>query len=150
MVTIEIPTEDHIKYLVEHISKDDEREVLGLGLTVDWALRHSIETAEEVYCILWNGIPVTILGVGQAHPFDEYYTPWLLATDELPRHPVKVMRYSWAFLKKWLTKYGKLQNHVDFRHERARAWLEVLGAQFELEPEHGPYKRPYFKFTLGE
>lgn len=150
MVTIETPTEEHIKFLVANISKDDEREVLGLGVTVDWAVRHSLEVAKEAYCILWNGQPVTILGVGQLDPFQEEHSPWLLATDELPQHPVKVMRYSFIFLKRWLSRYGKLMNHVDARHTRAIEWLSALGAKLELEQEHGPYRRPYYKFTFGE
>ena len=149
MVQIEQVTPLHIEYLIQNISDDDRREVLGLGLTVDWALKHSVETAVESACVSWNGIPVAILGIGQATPFEEEFTPWLLATDELPKHPVKVMRYSHAILRRWISRYGELMNHVDARHTRAIEWLSALGATLELEPSFGPYGRPYYKFTFG-
>lgn len=149
MVQIEQTTQEHIDYLVQHICEDDKREVLGLGYTVEWAIKHSVDTALESACILWNGIPVLILGVGQSQPFDEEYCPWLLATDELPKHPVKVMKYSFLILNRWLSKYGKLSNYVDARHHRAVEWLAVLGAEMELQESYGPYARPYYKFTFG-
>ena len=149
MVQIEPITPAHIEYLSQNICEDDRREVLGLGFTVNWALKHSIETALESACILWNGIPVVILGVGQVNPFDEEYTPWLLATDELPKHPVKVMKYTYLILRRWISRYGKLSNYVDSRHTRAVEWLQALGAEMELHESHGPYGRPYYKFTFG-
>ena len=59
------------------------------------------------------------------------------------------MKYSFKVLKAWLDTYGTLVNYVDQRHTRAYAWLQALGATFELVPDHGPYKRPYYKFTFG-
>jgi hypothetical protein len=150
MVQIEEVSETNFQYLVDNICEDDRREVLGLGHSVEWGLRHSIDTSIETACITWNGIPVLILGVGQMNPLDDEYNPWLIATDELPKHPVKVMKYSFKILKAWLDKYGKLVNYVDSRHERAVQWLQLLGATLEPAPDHGPYRRLYYKFTFGE
>jgi hypothetical protein len=63
-------------------------------------------------------------------------------------YPRLVMKYSRELITRWLTKYGPLTNFVDSRHIRAIAWLRHLGAEFDLLPEFGPYKKPFYKFSI--
>lgn len=142
------PTEQDILDMIEGISLEDERELLAQGVEVEWAIRNSIKTASECVAALADGKLLCITGVSSENLTGDIY-PWLLGTDEMQKHPRAVLKYSRMLLQRWQARHPYMTNWVDARHHRAISWLTHLGATLEFIPQHGLYRRPFYKFSFG-
>lgn len=151
MVQVEtrVPIEADIVNLVRNLSKEDRDELLIQGVEPEWAIRHSIEISEECIAIFGDGTLACITGVNVAEGLSPEASPWLLGTDFMQRYPRQVLSISKVLLNRWKARYPFMFNFVDARHKRAIMWLRHLGASAELIPEHGPYKKPFYRFTFG-
>ena len=72
----------------------------------------------------------------------------MLATDELQRHPLTLMRMSHAWVADIRRRYASLLNFVHAENEVSVAWLRRLG--FEVGPAvpHGPSGALFHPFTM--
>lgn len=143
-------TEQDIEELLADMLPADRAEVLALGHDLEWAVRNSVTTSLECVAIRKNGRLASLTGLGQPLALDEAAQPWLLSTNLILRHPRDVLRLSHLIFERWRSEHPYMVNYVDVRHERAIRWLGWLGADFEYIEEHGPYKRPFYRFSFGE
>lgn len=148
-VSSRAPTEADILELLANLAKEDRDELLIQGVEPEWAIRHSIKISEECVAIFGDGTLACITGVNVAEGLSPEASPWLLGTEFMQRYPRHVLRYSKMLLSRWQARYPFMFNFVDIRHKRAIMWLEHLGANKELVPDHGPYKKPFYRFTFG-
>jgi hypothetical protein len=75
--------------------------------------------------------PAVIFGIGPSLE-KGLGVPWLLATEEIERHPVTFYRASRRLFKEVSAGYERLVNWVDARNVLSLRWLEWLG--FRMEP----------------
>lgn len=144
-----LPTEEDILYLLANISIEDKRELRAQAVDTEWAIRHSIELADESLAIIANGNCLCILGI-TSMGVSGTALPWLLGTDEMKNYPRQVLIYSRRIISRWKSYYPYMENWVDARHHRAINWLTHLGAKFEYHEHYGIYGRPFYKFSFGE
>jgi len=145
-----VPTEEDILDLIKNISIEDKREILAQGVSVEWGVRHTLETSLEACAFRIEGKLAAMTGLCVNGVLVESVYPWLLGTPEMQKYPRLVLKYSRGILARWHAQYPCLTNYVDARHHRAIQWLTHLGARFEFIPEYGVYKRPFYKFSFGE
>lgn len=142
--------DEDIEELLENMLLADRAEVLALGHDLEWAVRNSVATSIESVAIRKNGRLGSLLGVARPLDLDETVAPWLLSTTFMLDNPKEVLRLSRVIFDRWSRTYPHMVNYVDVRHERAIRWLGWLGADFEYIDQHGPYKRPFYRFSFGE
>lgn len=149
-ISFSLPTEADIEELVANIAPDDAQEILGMGVSPEWGICNSIENSVEVVAIRDpKGRLACIVGLMQSQDLVPVYSPWMIGTVSMQEYPIQVLRLSKKILGRWKAQHPYMENYVDSRHTRAIGWLRHLGAKFELNPEYGPYRRPYYKFTFG-
>ncbi len=131
------------------MAKEDRIELLAQGVTIPWAVDYSIKNSKEAVAIYVNGELACITGlvIDDGLIADSY--PWLLGTDHMQHFPKQVLKYSKLLINRWLEQQPLLVNYIDARYKRAITWLKHIGAELEYLPEHGLYKRPFYKFTFG-
>lgn len=102
------------------------------GLSPAVCVAYSVATSRPGYAVLMDGEPVAVFGAGQRG--DGAGVPWLVATDEMERHPVAFYRASKNFIREMAAMYDYLENWVDVRNVLSVRWLRWAGFVME-EPE---------------
>jgi hypothetical protein len=119
----------------------------GIGVSPAWGVAYSIACCRPGYAAIvdsrrgaggtasGNGVqgsatPAALFGIG---PSLEKGTgvPWLLATEEIERHPVTFYRVSKRLFPKVAAGYDRLVNWVDARNTLSLRWLVWLGLTME-------------------
>lgn len=115
--------------------------------THDSALDALIHGRESGPCFAarYDGKLLCVFGLSYIEP--EVAGPWLLATDELQRHSVTLMRAARLFVKVWSSTYF-LVNQVDSENAHAIRFLRALGFQFCDEPASGKDGHPFLVFFM--
>ena len=142
-------SEQDIQDLLLDLLPEDGQEILAMGLAPEWGVRNSVETSIECVAIRESGRLVALFGVSRTAALADP-RPWLLGTSLLRRHPVTFLVLSRKIIRRWRSMFPYMTNYVDARHCRATKWLEWLGAKLTLQPEFGPFRRPFYLFEFGE
>ena len=142
-------SERDISDLLLDLLPEDRTEILAMGFNLEWGVRNSIETSLECVAIRGGDRLAAIFGVSQPIPLGDPQ-PWLLGTSLMRKHPLVLLRISRKIISRWQRMFPYMTNHVDARHCIAVTWLKWLGATLTLDPEFGPYKRPFYRFEFGE
>lgn len=71
--------------------------------------------------------PVGMFGVGDINVLARVGAPWLLGTEDLPRHAMIFLRNCPYWVGQLLEGYDTLRNSVDDRNKLAVRWLKWLG-----------------------
>jgi hypothetical protein len=114
----------------------------GMNCGVDPALAvgFSIACSAPGWAVELNGSPVAVFGVRPVG--GRKGMPWLLATDEIERHPVHFYRISKGIIQEMRGRYGFLENWVHEENRLSTRWLAWAG--FTIEPPEG--RRPFRRF----
>ncbi len=142
-------SDQDISDLLLDLLPEDRAEILAMGFSVDWGVRNSVETSLECVAIRGDGKLAALVGISQPVPLGDIQ-PWLLVTPVMRQLPLWLLRLSKRIILRWKRMHPYLVNYVDARHCVAITWLSWLGAELTLEPEFGPFKRPFYKFEFGE
>lgn len=135
--------------LVPNMIPEDRTEILALGYDPAWAMENCLHTSVEATTFLAKGQVGCMLGISRVNDLAEDVQPWLISTPLIYDYQKEFVRLSRRIIKEWLVRYPLMVNYVDVRHEKAIRWLRWLGAQFDPPAPHGPYRRPFHKFTFG-
>jgi hypothetical protein len=103
----------------------------GPGISPAWGVAYSIAGSRPGYAALADGKTAVIFGIGPSLE-KGLGVPWLLATEEIERHPVTFYRASKRLFPKVTEGYDRLVNWVDARNTLSLRWLAWLG--FETGP----------------
>jgi hypothetical protein len=141
---------DHILWLAEHMAKADVMEVdAAVGMGPYRALEDSLNRSALAWTGMVDGRPVCMFGVSPIDILCGIGSPWLLGTEEIPRHATTFMRLNRQYIPKMLRLFPRLVNVVDARHERAIRWLKWLGFQFDPAPiAVGVFDLPFYRFWM--
>jgi hypothetical protein len=115
-------TREHIHELARTMRQPNVDEVWSLAhLSPAAALYRSVANTPEPVTGLADDKVLCIFGVGaNGHV-------WLLASNEIPKHPITVMREGRKWLKAQRTKHPRLSNYADASNPVAARWLTLLG-----------------------
>lgn len=94
-----------------------------------------------------DGTPVCMGGVcATAEP--EIGCIWMLATNEIAKHPISFLRRSRELVDQWNREFPILTNVVDERNALHIKWLRWLGFTFiRRHPAFGHERRPFLEFV---
>jgi hypothetical protein len=141
---------DHLPWVAANMSEADRAECEAGGKGPYAALIESFERS----VVSWTGMvgdhrPVCVFGVSPIDILGGIGSPWLLGTDELPRHAKTFLKLNREYIPKMLDIFPHLVNYVDARHVVAIKWLKHLGFRFDREPvPYGPFHMPFLKFEM--
>lgn len=135
-------------YVSQHLREVDRREIAaGSRREPLDAILHSAACSDEGFeARTLAGVPLAVGGVGLISPLRG--SPWMLATDDLQRHPLSMMRLSRAWVADIRRRYAQLFNFVHAENAVSIHWLRRLG--FEILPAvpHGPAGALFHPFTM--
>ena len=114
--------------------------------TPDQAVLCGLEMSPDPMVGLADGRSVCIFGVGQWSVLALQGIPWLLATDELPRHARYFLRASKQYVLGIKESYQRLANYVDARNTEAVRWVAWLGFKLDDPIPFGFDKLPFHRF----
>jgi hypothetical protein len=119
---------EHVEEVASRMAAADRAEVLALaGHSPAQALEHALAASAEAYTGIVDGRAECIFGL--AHLTDQFASPWLLATEDLPKAKFCFLRENKRVLDIWQAQHPVLVNYVDERHTVAIRWLRWLGFQ---------------------
>lgn len=110
----------------------------ALDCSVRWSDDARAGLVDGVVMCLWGVVPLSLIGrVG---------SPWMLASDDLERHPRLFLRRCRDVVAEMQAPYRLLTNHVDARNRLSIRWLRWLG--FEIGPAEpwGFDRLPFHRF----
>ena len=128
-----VPAEpSHVMELLPNLREADRIEgEIATGLTAEEALLTSVRMSYEAIAAYADDRFVMLAGVAPVSITSSLARPWLVGTDELPKHAFKLCKENRRYVRKWLTWFSILENWVDAENTTALKWLKWLG--FELE-----------------
>ena len=139
---------EDVAYIAANMRSADIAEVqAATGREPEEALLDGLVASRCPLTFAPQGIPAAIFGVCQ-DPRNTYIgAPWLLATDEFPKHLRQIATFGPALLCALSWDFDYLQNYVDARNTIHIAWIKRLGFNLtRTVPEFGAEKRPFIHF----
>jgi hypothetical protein len=124
-LTVRPATPADKEYMARHLRPEDDREVrTATGESPEVVLPRF---AGECYVARRapNEDPCVIFGCEPKAPGLAFV--WLLATPEVKRCPLSVLREARYWINHWAEKYGSVGNFVDTRNELHVRWIKYLG-----------------------
>lgn len=112
------------------------------GVTPFEAMALSLRKSARAWTIIADGVPIAMFGVGDVNILAGIGSPWMLGTDELPRHSTIFLRNCAYWVGQLLEGYSVLRNCVDDRNKLSIRWLRWLG--FEVG-DPVPFKGQLFR-----
>ncbi len=144
---LKTPTPEMVEELIENMRECDVNECDAAGmLTPREAVEQSMEMSPEAIAILVDGRCVVLAGIGRWSVLGMRGIPWLLTTDEAPKHTRKLIPLSREFIEDAKKRYQYLENYVDARNTKAIKWMKWLGFKVGPAKAFGPYGLPFHHF----
>jgi hypothetical protein len=131
--------------ITPYLRSADTREIVeGSGISPALAVAFSIAHSSPGYAALLDGEPVVVFS---ASPAGEpgMGVVWLLATQEIERHPIRFYRESKRMFRNVAEKYETLINWVDQRNTLSLRWLKWLGFEIEEPEPWGVLGLPFYR-----
>jgi len=123
---------EEVLWISSRLRPEDQNEVeTATGKPVkDVLLKAFSLSRSECYTLRFNHErePVAIFGVAEQ---DTIGVPWFLATPDVTRGALSILREAPRWLDKWLLRYPSgLVNIVDSRNALHLRWIEAIGCSF--------------------
>lgn len=149
MYIVRQATADDAAALVAGMRKADAEEVwAGWRQTPEEAVRVSLAGSRDPLAGLApDGRLLCLFGVTGSTVLSDTAAPWMLGTDELPKHAMAFLRVSRSWTRLIKEEYSMLENFVDMRNRLAVRWLRWLGFTVEEARPFGPGQLPFHRFT---
>lgn len=138
-----------IDEILPNLRKEDIAELKAAsGQTPGPLLTEALNTSQGLcWVITVDESVVAMCGLTES-PFKGVGIPWAVATPEIEKHSIGMLRASKALLRIFHSHYPKLVNFVDARNKTHIRWLQWLGFEFiRLHEEYGVARIPFWEFT---
>jgi len=111
-------------------------------------LQRGIAESDPCYAVVNDDEkPVALFGVVPDTSDPDVGLIWLLASDELAKHPFFVLRNTRKWVERFQQQYRVLWNHIDARNELNIRWLQWCGFTLLRRVENfGVEQRPFYEF----
>jgi hypothetical protein len=141
-------TEEHAAELVANVRAADAAELwAGWRHTPAEAVAASMRVSRDTLAgIEPGGKLLCLFGVAPATALSDFASPWMIGTEELPRHARAFLRVSRAWTGLIREEYSILLNYVDERNVLAVKWLRWLGFTIREPEPFGPDGLPFHRF----
>lgn len=145
MITYVATTPEHVRYIAAHMREADKQEVwLATGCPPGLVLPRAVGISREVWTAVVDGVPAAIYGYSLT-PTGEGI-PWMLGTDEVPRHQRALVARGREIVRYIDTQCRCQVNLVHAENTRAIRWLKALGYSLEAPVKHGPFEALFIPF----
>lgn len=134
-VSIAPATPAHVGTIAARAREIDREECDISSLSVKHALRYGLQYSDMVFTVKIDGRPEAMFGVRAASMLDGVGKVWLVATDELPKHPRALVTQGRVYRDVFLGQYRVLENIVHANNLAAIRWLKFLGFEIGEERE---------------
>lgn len=136
----------HINTIARRMRVADVAECRAMaGLSARDGLRRSMRRS-TAFTVLIGGRPEAMFGTSDVNVLAGIGSVWMLATDEVDRHPRDLLRLSPEWVGKLFSRYEVLRNVVSVDNDASIRWLKWLGARFTDPIEVGGV--PFVLFEL--
>ena len=145
-------TDEIAEYLIPRLRQADIDEM--------WAAHHlepsmgvwlSLAVSRDTsYAGFVDDEPVCLFGVALPHILIPAGRPWMVGTDQVPKHSTAFLRMSREHVKKMSKQFPYMFNFVDDRHKVAIRWLRWLGFTVEEPAPYGAEGLPFRHFYMRE
>ena len=143
------PSEEDVKYVVEHLNKNEQLEIYCLvGNNILEDLLGGIEKSTVVGCAKDNGVPIAIYGLIKPAAISERYIVWGYFTDDIYKHRVIYGLHMKKAVKQIVARYGCIYNYVPVASVEISKWLRSLGAEFTGPYILGPFNVPHWCYEI--
>jgi len=131
-VSIVVATQEHIDTMKGSLRESDERACwVTAHYTANEGLQSSFDISDLCWVALVDGVPVACCGVGRRTMLSLRGIPWLLATNDIRKAGLKIVRHSRFLIRQMLDKFDFLETWVDARNKVSITWLKWCN--FKLE-----------------
>ncbi len=117
----------HIRHIARNMRAADIDEVRALGREPFEAMALSLRASVRAWTVIADGKPVAMFGVGDVNILARVGSPWMLGTNDLPRHATTFLRGCEHWVGQLSDGYTLLRNCVDDRNTLSIRWLRWLG-----------------------
>lgn len=144
-------TAEHAAALASTMRQEDRTEVwAAAGHTPAQALQNALAASAEAWTGLADGKVLCMFGVAKLSILGDMASPWMLSSEELPRHARAFLRVSRVVVARWRERYPHLVNFTDSRYKTAVRWLSWLGFTIHPAEPFGPDRVPFHRITIGD
>ena len=129
----------------------DRQEVWAASLSTPLrALLSGVDTADEAFTALADGVPFCMFGISPLTPLTGVGSPWLLTANNIVTHQKELLRWSRQVAHIWAREgyYTHLTNYIDGRHRPALRWARWVGFSIAPSFPYGAMSLPFHKITL--
>lgn len=123
------PVEDgDAEYVAERLREADRVEVYeATRRSPEDALTSSIKRSDRTATIRFDGSPMAIFGVGKPTILSDVGVPWMLGTDELPKHARELLPHGPRVVQNMMRGHEVLRNMVHDENRASIRWLKSMG-----------------------
>ncbi|WP_347989501.1 hypothetical protein [Methylomonas sp. AM2-LC] len=139
MITSRFPQDNDLVYLAEHLRPGDIEELEAVtALKPCEAVIASVQASDPQFLRAWlaDGELLCIAGCSPINTTRA--APWLLGTDLLDKHLLRLTKEARAGVDAMLAVYPVLSNVIDVRQVRVMRWLKLLGFDMLYSQEARP------------
>ena len=125
-------TQEHIDALKGRLRDSDTKACWATSrLTANEGLQYSFDISTLCWVALVDDVPVACCGVGRRTMLSTQGVPWLMATDDIRKVGLDIVRHSKEYLKRILDSFDALETWVDVRNKVSATWLKWCGFNME-------------------
>ena len=125
-------TLEHVEMILPKLREADRIELTRASpLSVRRQLELSVRCSWDAIAGFADDEILVLAGVASQNRLSGVGCPWMVATDELPKHAAKFLREDRKLIDRWLEIFDRLENWVDNDNVVSQKWLKRL--KFELE-----------------
>lgn len=109
-------------------------------------IRQSIKLSSEVWAVEEEGTVIALAGLALVERTNAG-VPWMVGSDDLLKHPIRLVREGRLFVARWEKQCAVLTNFVHAENLAGIEWLKCIGFEMgQTFPQWGPGKAPFIQF----
>lgn len=122
-----------------------------------WALTHlepeeglllALKVSRETWAVSAEGKIICMFGHETVTAVGGVVLPWLMTSNEVPKHAVNFLRISKKWVEHLKARYSTIINLVDGRHTQSIVWLRWLGFTIGPGVPCGPDGVLFHRFSM--
>lgn len=144
-------TRDDIPIIAQWMRECDRLEVWQSHRQMpESALEQSFKHSSRVWTGLTkDGLPCCMFGVAAQSALSDTGSPWLLATDDVYKVWIELLRHSKYYVGQMSEGFSLLENWVAAHNTTSIRWLKWCGFELEEAAPFGPDQVLFHRFTMG-
>lgn len=150
-MTLYKPTFESVSFIASRVRAADAEEILPLRFDPSPAglAQTVMSNPTFVWLAAQEGKPIAVFGMFEVRP--KAWTAFAFGTDDFPKVASEMTKFLIRTVRPHL--FGvlgarRVEAHSHPAHKEAHAWLKLLGAKGEIDPDYGPNGETYVRFVM--